>query len=113
MHRVLNLGWSVALVVICGCSGVGATSSSEPATTSLPPPSALVQRLKEVDYCARMNALYNHGSMDSQLSIYFADKADEVEGVLNKLKKGKTVSTDEIQHALDTSDAKRIGGYPC
>ena len=111
MHRVLSLGKSVALVVIWGCSGLQA--SSEPATTSLTPPSALIQRLNEVDYCARMNALYSHGSMDSQLSIYFADKVDEVEDVLNKLKKGKTVSTDEIKRALDTSDAKRIGGYPC
>jgi hypothetical protein len=60
-----------------------------------------------------MNAQYNHGSRDSELSVYFADKADEVEGVLDQLERGKKVSADEIERALDTSDAQRFGGYPC
>jgi hypothetical protein len=100
------------LVVANSCATAGPITERD--ATLSDPRAQLIQRLEDVDYCSRMNAnAYFASSANSELSIYFADKADEVEAVLHQLRSGHEVPAADIKSALDTSYAKRIGGYPC
>ena len=102
-----------AILVVTNSCATASPISERDATLS-DPRAQLIQRLEDVDYCSRMNAnAYFGSSANSELSIYFADKADEVEAVLRQLQSGHEVPAADIKSALDTSYAKRIGGYPC
>jgi hypothetical protein len=103
---------AASLLLTGSCSTGGPISERE--ANSSDPRAQLIKRLEEVDYCSRANAKSFFGSRaNSELSVYFADKADEVERVLSQLRSGREVPAAEIKSALDTSGAKRIGGYPC
>ena len=111
-RAALAVLWAVGLLPTGSCSGAWRASARE-ASSSLTQ-AQLIKRLEDIDYCSRMNAnSFFASSVNSELSIYFADHADEVEKVLRQLRSGREVPPADINSALDTSYAKRIGGYPC
>ena len=64
----------------------------------------LMQRLQEAEIADRGNATSFSWSAPG-LDIYYNRKADEVENVIRRLQAGQEVPPDEINHALDNSQA--------
>src|SRR3974390_3486029 len=81
-RAALAVLWAVGLLPTGSCSGAGRASAREASSSQ----TQLIRRLEDIDYCSRMNAnSFFASSVNSELSIYFADHADEVEKVLRQL----------------------------
>ena len=46
------------------------------------------------------------------LDRYYMHKVAEVDRLIHRLKRGRAVSLDTVDDALDSQDARRLGGHP-
>jgi hypothetical protein len=46
------------------------------------------------------------------LDRYYLHKVAEVDRLIARLKRGRAVSLDAVDDALDSQDARRLGGHP-
>ena len=64
--------------------------------------------LQEAQHSDRRNAqLYTRSA--PSLDHYYNLKADELEDIIRRIKRGENVPNDDILHALDTSAASTFG----
>jgi hypothetical protein len=51
---------------------------------------------------------YTDGS-DSDRGMFYSQKADEIQGLINKLQQGQAVSKQDVHHAMNNAHAVRYG----
>jgi hypothetical protein len=64
-----------------------------------------ISRLKHAAYIDRQNAKAHSGAADSDLGLYYAQKAKEARALERKLKSGQAVSQTEVDRTLSTKQA--------
>lgn len=83
------------------------SSMAEPVPTAGEQPSAMaatLQKLKEAEQADRMSAM-SYTSDNPTLDEFYADKADELDALIERIGEGGPVSPQQLQHALSNSDA--------
>jgi hypothetical protein len=64
-----------------------------------------LQKLQDAEYSDQGNSS-SFSSDDPSVGHYYARKADEVSALIKRLNGGQSVSREEIDHALDNSQAR-------
>ena len=67
--------------------------------------------LTSASFIYRMNS-QSWSSSNPTLDRFYRFKAKETDYLINRLKRGRSVPLDAVDDALDSQDAKRLGGYP-
>jgi hypothetical protein len=70
-----------------------------------PQAAEFLQKLKEAEYSDRGNS-HSYTSDDPSVGHYYAREADEVSALIERLEGGQSVPREEIQNALDNSEAR-------
>ena len=109
---------AIALVSAAACVSATASSTmpestpagftSGPSTNSMAASPVLIQRLQK----ARAYDLSNSTAFTRSapgLDHYYSRKANELTGIMHRLKAGQEVPRDDIDHALDNSLASTFG----
>ena len=89
---------------------IATTALSAPAQYVRPnsPDVSLLPMLQERQQSDRRNAqLYTRSA--PSLDHYYNLKADQLEDIIRRIKRGESVPNDDIQHALDNSAASTFG----
>ncbi len=107
-------------IVWCGClcaflaGAVPVFAASNAGSTLIRPrtPEAAqaISRLEQARNIDRMNAQSYTGGADSEAGISYYRKGREVDALLSRLREGHAVSVEDVQRALDNSDAARFIG---
>jgi hypothetical protein len=92
----------LALTATANTRTVGAQAESQSRIGS-PQTAELLQRLEDAEYADRGNSI-SFGD-NPTLGHYYRRKADEVNAVIKRLENGQSVPREEVEHALDNSEA--------
>lgn len=98
---VVVLALSVTVNVAVAAAQTDAQSIVRPGS---PQAAEFLQKLKEAEYSDRGNS-HSYTSDDPSVGHYYARKADEVSALVKRLEGGQSVRREEIENALDNSEA--------
>lgn len=98
---------SLLFVAMLSSSAVAAGSAIVKPDT--PQGTQALARLQQAEVVDRMNYEAYLGSRENEVAMFYLAKRRHVLEAIKQLQSGEPVSTEEIDSALDTSDAWRYG----
>lgn len=106
--KLRNVVFCVAALFVATAAFAGSgTDSSIKAGT--PEAARTISRLQQARHLDQMNSQSYTGGENSEVGMFYARKAHEIDALLTRMRAGKTVSGDDVTHALDNSGAVRLG----
>jgi hypothetical protein len=94
------------LVALPACAGSNSDSSVKAGT---PEGAEVISRLERGRRVDQLNAQGYMGGDYRNIGLFYHQKAQEIDAILEKLRQGEAVSLDDVQKALDNSGAARFG----
>jgi hypothetical protein len=105
---LIFLGSAAALWT--GCSSVSSALGS-PAQSTVAAQTEQVERLKSAEYQDYLNGM-SFENNNQKLGNYYIYKGSQVHRLIDQMEKGNQVGNDEIDQALDTSEAEKYDNRP-
>jgi hypothetical protein len=115
-RQAVPVTWYFLAGLVCLSLGVVASASPVRAQQRIIKPDTIsgdhaVAMLKQASLIYKMNS-QSYTSSNPTLDRYYLSKFRQTEYLIDRLKRGFAVSLDDVDDALDSEDARRLGGYP-
>jgi hypothetical protein len=111
----MKFGWILAAAVLAvsialaGRALAQATPAAAPITSGSPQAVDAIRKLKAAATSYKENSMSYSGE-DSDLGLYYGRKASDAQMLIDRLKQGESITTDQLKKALTSPGAERFGG---
>ena len=109
--RIIVAGVTSALALLLLRPAAPAAAGERIVRPGTPSAGHALRLLTEARLIYKMNS-QSYTATNPTLDRYYLHKAAEVDHLIDRLKRGRAVSLDAVDDALDSQDARRLGGHP-
>jgi len=110
MQKQLVTLLCLAAILFTALPARTASNGDSPVRAGTPEAAGVISRLEQARRNDQMDAQGYMGAANRDAGLFYYRKSREVDAILKRLRQGETVSMDDVQSALNNTDAVRYGG---